>query len=69
MDPFRCPECGEVKLTVPHNDWGRTCFGLNRIVENILEEKKEVLEVVYQAPKIELPVVPEISAIPLLSIP
>lgn len=27
IDPFRCPECGEVKVSIPHNDWGRTCFG------------------------------------------
>lgn len=30
MDPFRCPECDQVKISIPHNDWGRTCFGVER---------------------------------------
>lgn len=41
MEPFRCVECGEVKISIPHNDWGRTCFGIEKtVVGNFKEEEK-----------------------------
>lgn len=42
VNSFRCPECGEVKITIPHNDWGRTCFGIQK--PDPIEEIEELPE-------------------------
>lgn len=46
MDPFRCSECGKVQVTIPHNDWGRTCLGVSESGPVVVMNEEVVSEVV-----------------------